>query len=149
MVFVAVAVAVASCSSRAHGSGRVPGNAPAAARYLQLAAAANSSIAAAKDRIRAGTEDLPATESDLRSIADAKRAFDKGLGSVQFESAVRPAVQSLLEADADLERRLDAAAEVATASDLASMAPAILGAGQSCVTSADALRRLLGLPPIS
>lgn len=149
MVLVALAVAVASCSSRAHGSGRAPASAPAAARYLQLAATANSSIEAAKDRIRAGTEDLPATESDLRSIADAKRAFDKGLGSVQFEPAVRPAVKSLLEADAELERRLDAAAQAASAADLAAMAPDILGAGQSCVTSADALRRLLGLPPIS
>lgn len=144
-----VAVTLSACGSGPHGPHRSPNLIAPAARYLELAGSANATIDAAKGRLRTGTEDLSATEGDLRSIADAKRAFDRDLTSVQFGPAVEPAVRRLLESDAELERRLDAGALAGTPAELASMSPAILSAGQTAVSSADAVRRLLGLPSLS
>lgn len=149
MVLVAVVVLMTACSSRAHRSAPTPSFTAAATRYLELAATANASIDAAKSRLRTGTEDLSTTESELRSIADAKRAFDMGLEALHLGAPVGKAVQSLLDADAELERRLDAGAQAASPTELASMSPGILSAGQSCVASAATLRHLLGLPPLS
>lgn len=143
-------LAVTACSHHSHGPSG-PKSAPtgAAARYLQLAATANAEIDAARTRLRTTDKDLAATEGDLRSIADAKRAFDGALRSTTFPAAIQPAIDRLLDADAELERRLDAGAAAATPRELAAASPAILDAGQSAVSSADAVRRLLGLPSLA
>lgn len=143
------AVVVTACSRHPHvSSGSKSAPTGAAARYLQLAATANSSIDGARTRLRSTGNDLAATEGDLRSIADAKRAFDGELRSTTFPAAVQPAVDRLLDADAELERRLDTGAAAANPSELAAATPAILDAGQSAVGAADAVRRLLGLPAL-
>ena len=142
-------LAVTACSHHSHAPSRSK-SAPtgAAARYLQLAATANSEIDAARTRLRTTDTDLTATEGDLRAIADAKRAFDGALRSTTFPAAIQPAIDRLLDADAELERRLDAGAAAAGPGELAAASPAILDAGQAAVSSADAVRRLLGLPTL-
>ena len=143
-------VAVTACSHHSHtpaGSKSAPTG--AAARYLQLALAANSEIDAARTRLRTTDKDLAATEGDLRSIADAKRAFDGALRGTRFPAASQPAIDRLLDADAELERQLDAGSAAASPAELAAASPAILAAGQSAVSAADTVRRLLGLPSLA
>lgn len=117
-------------------------------RYLEVASAANDSIAVAKTALSSHPDDLMLVEADLRAIAEAKRSFDTAVSTLRFPPSVRPAVGRLLAADRALEASLDAGAAARSASELNGAQPAIVDDGQVAVRAAAEVRRQLALPPL-
>ncbi|GAC1590761.1 MAG: hypothetical protein NVS3B21_08620 [Acidimicrobiales bacterium] len=141
---------VSGCGGAGHRGGQHRSGPPPelGRRYLELAAAANDSIAMAKTRLSSHPDDLTLVEADLRAIADAKRAFDAQVSTLSFPPSIRPVVERLLAADRTLEASLDAGAAARSASELNGAQPAIVDDGQAAVRAAAEVRRQLALPPL-